>query len=358
VSAEAPAPAAPAPAAPAAPSAPGNTPGNIPEYAIHVSRYPRDAICTILRYHASLNGEQLRVYAVGGDGIMFDCLNGLMGLPNTELAIVPRGTGNDFCRSFGAKNYTRFQDISQQVGTSSSIPADVIRCNGHYALNFCALGAEAAALFSTLPLTKRFNDLRRKFTHLNQLFYYVGGVRATLNDELLHQRYKIRADGREMSGEFILLNIANARYYSVGSTVITSAMPNDGILDMLTLRSIRRSYLYRNLNHYLTGNYRKSRPFDIDEMFCYQRARHIEISSPSPVTINLDGEAFFDSGATIDILPGAVNVVNVGGVSYEDAPREDAPREDVPRGEAPHEDVPRGEAPHAGAPRGEGQGVL
>jgi YegS/Rv2252/BmrU family lipid kinase len=291
--------------------------GDTPEYAIHVSRYPRDAICTILRYHAGLEGERLRVYAVGGDGIMFDCLNGLMGLPNTELAIVPRGTGNDFCRSFGAKNYARFQDVRQQID-APSIPADVIRCNGHYALNFCALGAEAAALFSTLPLTKRFNDLRRKFTPLNQLFYYVGGVRATLNDALLHQHYKISADGHEMSGEFVLLNIANARYYSVGSTVIVDAMPNDGVLDMLTLRSIRRSYLYRNLHRYLTGNYHKSRPFNVDEMFCYQRARHIEISSPSPVTINLDGEAFFDSGATIDILPGAVNVVNVGGVPYEE----------------------------------------
>jgi hypothetical protein len=36
------------------------------------------------------------------------------------------------------------------------------------------------------------------------------------------------------------------------------------------------------------------------------------------VTINLDGEAFFDSGATIDVLPDAVNVVNVGGVPYEE----------------------------------------
>ncbi|MDR2587629.1 MAG: hypothetical protein LBC23_05155 [Coriobacteriales bacterium] len=288
-----------------------------PEFLIHVSRYPRDAICTILRYHARLNGEQLRVYAVGGDGIMFDCLNGLMGLPNTELAIVPRGTGNDFCRSFGAKNYARFQDIRQQID-APSIPADVIRCNGHYALNFCALGAEASALFSTLPLTKRFHDLRRKFTHLNQLFYCAGGVRATLNDALLHQQYEITADGHKMSGEFVLLNIANARYYSVGSMVIAGAMPNDGVLDMLTLRSIRRSYLYRNLRRYLTGNYRKSRPFNVDEKFCYQRVQHIEISSPSPVTINLDGEAFFDSGATIDVLPNAVNVVNVGGVPYEE----------------------------------------
>jgi diacylglycerol kinase family enzyme len=188
-------------------------------------------------------------------------------LPNTELAIVPHGTGNDFCRSFGPKNYARFQDIRQQIG-APSIPADVIRCNGHYALSFCALGAEAAALFSTLPLTKRFNDLRRKFTHLNQLFYYVGGIRGTLNDDLLHQRYEISADGREMSGEFVLLNIANARYYSVGSTVIVKAMPNDGVLDMLTLRSIPRHNLYRNLRRYLTGNYRRARGFDVDEMFC------------------------------------------------------------------------------------------
>jgi diacylglycerol kinase (ATP) len=38
---------------------------------------------------------------VGGDGSVNEVVNGLEGAENVELAIVPRGTGWDFARTFG-----------------------------------------------------------------------------------------------------------------------------------------------------------------------------------------------------------------------------------------------------------------
>jgi hypothetical protein len=63
------------------------------------SHYPRDAMQLIQRQiNTAEEGETVRVYAIGGDDILFDCLNGIMGLSNVELAIKNHGDTNDFIR--------------------------------------------------------------------------------------------------------------------------------------------------------------------------------------------------------------------------------------------------------------------
>ena len=43
------------------------------EYKIYISRYPRDAVAAVHRYVSNVPpDETARVYAVGGDGILFD----------------------------------------------------------------------------------------------------------------------------------------------------------------------------------------------------------------------------------------------------------------------------------------------
>ena len=58
-----------------------------------------------LAERAVADGAALLV-AVGGDGTVFEAANGLLRegpAPDVELAVVPRGTGTDFVRTFGIK---------------------------------------------------------------------------------------------------------------------------------------------------------------------------------------------------------------------------------------------------------------
>ena len=69
-------------------------------YEIHVTSAPHDATAKIRQEAAS--GDELRVYACGGDGTFNECVCGAAELPNVAVCPFPTGTGNDFCRMFGS----------------------------------------------------------------------------------------------------------------------------------------------------------------------------------------------------------------------------------------------------------------
>lgn len=46
-------------------------------------------------------GEPVRFYSCGGDGTLYEVVNGAYKYPNAEVASLPLGSGNDFARLFG-----------------------------------------------------------------------------------------------------------------------------------------------------------------------------------------------------------------------------------------------------------------
>ena len=47
------------------------------------------------------SGEDIRVYACGGDGTISEVANGIAGFDNAAMTCIPIGTGNDFLKNFG-----------------------------------------------------------------------------------------------------------------------------------------------------------------------------------------------------------------------------------------------------------------
>ncbi|MDR0720473.1 MAG: hypothetical protein LBF78_12620 [Treponema sp.] len=283
----------------------------VPGLFYHVSRYPRDAI-SVLRKYLSLTGPDtiVRVYAVGGDGITFDCLNGIVGLPNAELAILPYGGGSDFVRAFGEDYYEDFRNIQLQV-EAPAIPTDIIHCGNNYALNFCTVGQESAAVMKILPLNKRFDKIRLMFPVLNSLFYILGGIAAAFDKKIIGQHYELRADGLDYSGQYNDINVANGPCYGAGKSPVATAVPDDGFLDMMVVRKLGPLKVLGLMSHYFRGEYYKY------PKHCFlRRVKKITIRSEDPLLVNMDGEAFFDSRVTIEIIPHAVRIAAVNNLSY------------------------------------------
>lgn len=295
------------------------------DYAVHISRFPRDAAGFIVTFARTLPPETvLRVYAVGGDGILFDCLNGVMSLEqreNIELAVLPYGRTNNFIRGFGRDCKSLFRDIRRQCG-SSAIPMDVISEGTIYAFNFCTIGTESLTIRHTLELHASMEESgpigRWLVRSLYEKLYYAGSIPACLNIKTLRQHYEINVDGEDLSGSYRGINIANGSFYGGSKRPVPTAMPNDGVLDILFARSAGRLRTLRLIPFYIQGLYDRF-PGD----FMLRRARRISVRSKIPILMNFDDLVFYSNSCSIEVLPGAVNFVDAAGQGYRGALADD-----------------------------------
>ena len=286
------------------------------DYAIHLSRYPRDAIGFIRKWIAAAGpDETVRVYAVGGDGILFDCLNGIVGLPNAEIASVPYGNGNDVIRAFGEHKKSLFRDIRLQA-SSPAVPIDIIYCGNNYALNFCSIGMESDAIMNSIGIYNRIAGRVRKFPGLNfflyTLIFYFGGMKAVFNKKVLNQYYAITVDGEDYSGVYGSINIANGPCYGGDKNPVITAVPDDGALDALFFKCGDSFRAMTLILPYVRGEFRR-----FPREFAWKRLRKIEIRSEEPLLVDLDGEVFFDTNITVEIIPQGVKMTAPGGIGFE-----------------------------------------
>jgi diacylglycerol kinase family enzyme len=287
------------------------------DYAIHISRFPRDAAGFIPVFAKNLPKETvLRVYAIGGDGILFDCLNGVMGIENAELASIPYGHTNDFIRGFGKNEDVFFKRLALQYN-APTIPLDVIRCGNIYALSHCVIGIEAEIARSVGKIRERMQKgntvsqwLARK---LHLLLYYFSVFSVITDNRLLHQQYEIDIDGEQLSGVYLGFHIFNAPYINDWHPV-SSALPNDGILDMIIPHRQRRGQVLRMLPLFFPGN-KKTLP----KHSIYKQLRKISVDSNEILRIDLDGIVFFETEIELELLPSALRFVDATRRGYKGA---------------------------------------
>ena len=72
-------------------------------------------------------GEEIRIYACGGDGTLNEVVNGAAGFDNVAITNVPIGTGNDFLKIFGKDYKARFLDL-KALSEGPQAAMDLIDC--------------------------------------------------------------------------------------------------------------------------------------------------------------------------------------------------------------------------------------
>jgi diacylglycerol kinase family enzyme len=284
-------------------------------FSIHISKFPREASGYIRSYAGALPADTLlRVYAVGGDGILFDCLNGVINIPNVELGAIPYGATNNFVHGFGKRNAPLFKDITLQC-TSPSIPVDVMQVGGGYVLGYVTVGVEGLALVYLQQMFESMENnslslwLKRRFY---KAWYLIAGLIANFNQQIIAQKYIIEVDGKDMSGSYRGVHISNGAFFAGNWAPTRTSRPDDGLLDVILgiPRGIFRPMLITILA-YLQG-----RGDQLPRDFIVKQARKISISSLKSLYIGFDDESFFDTSLTLEILPGAVRFIDVTGKGF------------------------------------------
>ena len=209
-------------------------------YEVYVTKAPMDAVDKIRREAAS--GEELRVYACGGDGTFNECVNGAALLPNVAVCPFPTGTGNDFCRTFGAEQEL-FRDLDA-ILDGDVHPIDLIDCNGRYSVNICSVGIDA-----------RIGTSVHKYTKLplvnGPISYVISAIANVFQG--IARPMTIRCGGETIRGPQSLACACNGQFYGGGFHPSLTARPDDGVLDIFIVKKVSLPLFAALIGKYAAG---------------------------------------------------------------------------------------------------------
>lgn len=240
--------------------------------------------------------EPMRFYACGGDGTLFEVLNGAVGYPLAEIAAVPSGTGNDFIRSFSNEAY--FSDIKRQLhGKSEKI--DLIKFNNKYCINVLNIGFDC-------DVVQRVSEFKRSVLVPSKMAYIVGILDVFAKS--MGKNFKMLIDDRELvEREFILGALANARFYGGGFQVAPNALLNDGKMDLCLIDRISRVEFVKLIGKYKSGHHVNAN--DVSPYPCvhYQKCEKVLIESRKSIAVCTDGEVSPHKTLVVESAPKAIS---------------------------------------------------
>lgn len=222
-------------------------------------------------------GDPVRFYACGGDGTLYELLNGCYGFPNAQLAVVPMGSGNDFIRSFTGGE--AFLDLDAQLA-GEPVLLDVIGWNRRYAMNLCNIGWDC-------DICRRTNRLKT-LPLMNGEEAYLLAVGVSMFCRFGKQLRLTFPDGETYEDRMVLTAIGNGSWYGGGFCAAPRAVLNDGWLEVSAVSGVNRLQIASLIQHYKAGRHLDLPAFQ--PFLHYRRARQVTIESPSPFEVCADGE--------------------------------------------------------------------
>jgi len=281
-----------------------------PDFSIQFSRYRRNAMAIIQEeVEKAEEGDIVRIYAIGGEEILFDCFNAVVYFPNMQLAAVPYGELNNFLSVFGKDNVEKFRDIPSLVN-AEAIPTDAIKWGVNYALNSCYIGLNSATASKLSDMRSSLN--KGSFIVFSKISSFLNYIITAFDKKITSQKYKITIDDRDYSGHYSLIHIANSPIYAGKMTGALTAVPNDGLLDVSLIKSAGPLTTMFSISRYSNGK-RPRNSFFI-------QAKKISIQSDKLMWIQLDNEYIRDTSIDLNVVPNAIHIVAVDNLSYPLAP--------------------------------------
>ncbi len=273
------------------------------DFGTYYTKKPMEAV--ELTRHALSRGADV-VVAVGGDGTTNEVVNGFfhedgtLVRPGATMAVLPRGTGSDFLRSFTVDHGA--EATAARLARGTPRPFDVGRARFHdlegrplvrYFANVASFGISGV-------IDGYVNQMNKKLG--GKLSFMLGSLRglATYRDRTCRIRMD---DGPWEEVPVTCLAIANGRYFGGGMMVAPLAEIDDGLFDVtlwqgygLTDFLVKGRKLYDGRHVALSG----TRTY---------KARRVEAVCEEECLLDVDGEAPGRLPATFEILPSAITLI-------------------------------------------------
>lgn len=262
------------------------------DFSVIVTKLPSEAT-RIVNEIAENATERIRFYACGGDGTLNEVVNGMAAYANTECALYPAGTGNDFSRNFTSPE--NFLDLEKQInGKAERI--DTVLCNGRHCINMVNIGFDCDVVAAA--------DKIKKTTFFRGSFAYLVGVLLTLFKRYGTKMHITLKDGTELRDTYLLSAIANGGYCGGGFHSHPRTVLDDGLFDLCLIDKVSRFTFLRLLSSYRKGTHLDS-PLG-KNIIRYMQTDALSIKFHEPVGICMDGEIVYDDHADFSIMHDAI----------------------------------------------------
>ena len=216
------------------------------------------------------------IIAAGGDGTVHKTAWQIMdsGMP---LAILPLGTANNLARSLGFTGSV--DEILQSLHCGKSRPFDVgVARKGSHKDYF--LEAAGGGLFADYFPAAQANE-EKGVSPEEALTAHLSLLRQ-LSIDYPPRRWKMSADGKDISGRYILWGAMNIRSAGPGLHLAPKARTNDGRLDFVAVAERKRKVFLKHVDAHLAGR-RERVPLTPRKFYA------LKITSPLGA-MHLDGE--------------------------------------------------------------------
>ncbi len=257
---------------------------------------------TELTRTALREGAEL-IVSVGGDGTISEVVNGFYDgaepvAPAAELAVVSRGSGGDFARTFRIPKGT---DAALEVAARGAVRTIDLgrvtyttRAGGRESRLYCNVAS--AGLTGTVA-----DRINRSGKPLGATVAFAWGAVATFFG-YRNSRFRVQIDERELDQVCNNVIVGNCRYFASGMKILPMAEPDDGLLDVLVWGDVGKLDLAMNLHRLYRGTHVNHPKAD------FSRASHVVVDPATPLPIEADGEQPGVTPATFEIVPAALRL--------------------------------------------------
>lgn len=264
------------------------------DFDFAISEHPGHAVDLVAR---AVEGGCRHVLAVGGDGTVNECANGLFrqrAAPTGEvtLGVMPIGTGNDWARGLRMpKDYAEVAAL-MAAGASRVHDAGVATFGDgsvRHFVNVAGLGFDAHVVESLPDRT------------LGPLAYLVGLAKGLLSYDAVS--LGLTFAGRRIDTRAFVLFFAIGRYCGSGMNVAPRAEADDGLFDVTLVQELSRWEVIKSLRKLFDGTL-----LDHPKVLALREAEAV-VETDAAQPVEADGELIGRGPVRFSILPRALRVL-------------------------------------------------
>ena len=267
------------------------------DYQIYVTRAAGDATLWTRQWCADHPDHPVRFYACGGDGTLNEVVSGIIGFPNVQITVHANGSGNDYIKYYDS--FEAFSDIARLV-EGVPHPVDVMKVNDRYSINVCNFGFDAM-------VCKIGNDVRRKPIIGGKHSYTTGIIRSIFTSRSNYVRMSV--DGEPFyDGYMLLCTLGNGRYNGGNYMCAPLSKNDDGLIEINLFKRMSLFKFASLINEYSQGTH-INRP-DVQKLMQYRQGTLVEMASPDPFWLVIDGEMLHSNHYRVQNIKHAVTFVS------------------------------------------------